>query len=89
MRADGTYRIQVKVGNPSAGGEAQEWFVSVRTSTAWTVHNVAFDALRPVAPGSTTAFEAGRISSLAFVVDETTMPLGSRGQVWIDDLMAY
>jgi hypothetical protein len=92
MKADGEYRVWFQIrdlnpGSPDEGTEA--WFVSVRTSPAWTLHNIPFASLRSINPRSDGAFDPARIAHMVFVIDHGAMPFGSRGRVWIDDLMAY
>lgn len=92
VKADGEYRawVQVRDRNPASADDGKEaWFASIRTSTAWTLHNVPFASLRSIDPRSDGRFDPSRIAHLVFVIDHGAMPFGSRGKVWIDDLMAY
>lgn len=92
LKADGEYRVwfQIRDLNPGSADEGTEaWFASVRTSTAWTLHNIPFASLRSINRRSDGAFDPGRIAHLVFVIDHGAMPFGSRGRIWIDDLMAY
>lgn len=92
LKADGEYRVwfQIRDLNPASPDEGTEaWFASVRTSPAWTLHNIPFASLRSINPRSDGAFDPGRIAHLVFVIDHGAMPFGSRGRIWIDDLMAY
>lgn len=92
MKADDEYRVwfQIRDLNAASRDEGTEaWFASVRTSPAWTLHNIPFASLRSINPRSDGAFDPARIAHMVFVIDHGAMPFGSRGRVWIDDLMAY
>lgn len=92
LRADGEYRVwfQIRDLNPASADEGTEaWFASVRTSTAWTLFNIPFSSLRSINRTSDGSFDPARIAHIVFVIDHGAMPFGSRGKVWIDDLMAY
>ena len=92
MRAEGEYRMwfQIRDRNPASADEGTEaWFASVRTSTAWTLYNIPFASLRSINKTSDGAFDPSRIAHLVFVIDHGAMPFGSKGRIWIDDLMAY
>jgi hypothetical protein len=92
MRADGEYRVwfQIRDLNPASADEGTEaWFASVRTSAAWTLYNIPFASLRSINKTSDGSFDPAKIAHLVFVIDHGAMAFGSRGKVWIDDLMAY
>ncbi|HQZ18385.1 MAG TPA: CehA/McbA family metallohydrolase, partial [Vicinamibacteria bacterium] len=90
MKADGEYRVwfQIRDLNPASADEGTEaWFASVRTSTAWTLHNIPFASLRSINRTSDGSFDPKQIAHIVFVIDHGAMPFGSQGKVWIDDLM--
>ena len=92
LKADGEYRVwfQIRDLNPASADEGTEaWFASVRTSPAWTLHNIPFASLRSINRTSDGSFDPSRIAHIVFVIDHGAMPYGSAGRVWIDDLMAY
>lgn len=92
LRGDGEYRVwfQIRDLNPASADEGTEaWFASVRTSEAWTLHNISFASLRSINKTSDGSFDPGQIAHIVFVIDHGAMPFGSRGKVWIDDLKAY
>lgn len=92
LRGDGEYRVwfQIRDLNPASADEGTEaWFASVRTSEAWTLHNIPFASLRSINKTSDGSFDASKIAHIVFVIDHGAMPFGSRGKVWIDDLNAY
>ncbi len=92
LRADGEYRVwfQIRDLNEASADEGTEaWFASVRTSAAWTLHNIPFASLRSINKTSDGAFDPSRIAHMVFVIDHGAMPFGSAGRVWIDDVMAY
>ena len=92
LKADGEHRVwfQIRDRNPASADEGTEaWFASVRTSTAWTLHNIPFASLRSINKASDGAFDPGRIAHIVFVIDHGAMPFGAAGKVWVDDLMAY
>lgn len=92
MRADGEYRVwfQIRDLNPASADEGTEaWFASVRTSTAWTLHNIPFASLRSINRASDGNFDPKRVAHIVFVIDHGAMPFGSQGKVWVDDLMGY
>jgi hypothetical protein len=92
LKADGEYRVwfQIRDLNASSVDDGTEaWFASVRTSPAWTLHNIPFASLRSINRHSDGAFDPGRVAHMVFVIDHGAMPFGSRGRIWIDDLMAY
>ncbi len=92
LKGDGEYRVwfQIRDLNPASADEGTEaWFASVRTSPAWTLHNISFSSLRSINRTSDGSFDPSRIAHLVFVIDHGAMAFGSRGKVWIDDLRAY
>lgn len=92
LKADGEYRVwfQLRDRNPASADEGTEaWFASVRTSTAWTLYNVPFASLRSINKTSDGSFDPSRVTHIVFVIDHGAMAFGSRGTVWIDDLMTY
>lgn len=92
LRADGEYRVwfQIRDLNPASADDGTEaWFASVRTSPAWTLHNIPFSALRSINRASDGSFDPSRIAHLVFVIDHGALAFGTRGKVWIDDLKAY
>jgi hypothetical protein len=92
MRADGEYRVwfQIRDLNPASADEGTEaWFASVRTSSAWTLYDIPFASLRSINRTTDGSFDPARIAHIVFVIDHGAMPFGSRGKIWIDDLMAY
>lgn len=92
LRGDGEYRVwfQIRDLNPASADEGTEaWFASVRTSPAWTLHNIPFSSLRSINRTTDGSFDPSRIAHLVFVIDHGAMAFGSSGKVWIDDLKAY
>jgi hypothetical protein len=92
LRADGEYRVwfQIRDLNPDSKDEGTEaWFASVRTSAAWTLHNIPFASLRSINKASDGSFDARKVAHIVFVIDHGAMPYGASGRVWIDDLKAY
>ena len=92
LRGDGEYRVwfQIRDLNPASADDGTEaWFASVRTSPAWTLHNIPFSSLRSINRASDGAFDPSRIAHIVFVIDHGAMAFGSSGKVWIDDLKAY
>lgn len=92
LRGDGEYRVwfQIRDLNPASADEGTEaWFASVRTSPAWTLHNIRFSSLRSINRTSDGSFDPSRIAHIVFVIDHGAMAFGSTGKVWIDDLKAY
>ena len=92
LKADGEYRVwfQLRDLNPASADEGTEaWFASVRTSTAWTLYNVPFASLRSINKKTDGSFDPSKVVHMVFVIDHGAMPFGSRGQVWIDDVMGY
>ena len=92
LRADGEYRIwfQVRDFNPASADDGTEaWFASVRTSPAWTLHNIPFSSLRSINRTTDGSFDPSRIAHIVFVIDHGAMAFGSSGKIWIDDLKAY
>ncbi len=92
LRADGEYRVwfQIRDLNPSSADEGTEaWFASVRTSPAWTLHNIPFSSLRSINRTTDGSFDPSRIAHMVFVIDHGAMAFGSSGKIWIDDLKAY
>ncbi|MEO8360293.1 MAG: CehA/McbA family metallohydrolase [Vicinamibacteria bacterium] len=92
MRADGEYRVwfQIRDQNKASADEGTEaWFASVRTSSAWTLYNIPFASLRSINKTTDGSFDPSKIEHIVFVIDHGAMPYGSKGKIWIDDLMAY
>ncbi|MEO5762859.1 MAG: CehA/McbA family metallohydrolase [Vicinamibacteria bacterium] len=92
MRADGEYRVwfQIRDQNKASADEGTEaWFASVRTSSAWTLYNIPFASLRSINKTTDGSFDPSKIEHIVFVIDHGAMPFGSKGRIWIDDLMAY
>lgn len=92
LKADGEYRVWFQVrdqnsASPDEGAEA--WFSSIRTSPAWTLYNVPFASLRSINRASDGSLDPHKVTGLVFVIDHGAMPFGSKGKIWIDDLMAY
>ncbi len=89
IRGDGVYRVRVELRdrNPLSGDNGVEfWFASVRTTTAWRRVALPIARFRSINPRSDGRLDLDQIREIAFVIDEGTMPLGSHGSIWLDEL---
>lgn len=92
LRADGVYRLwlQVRDVNPRGSDDGSEtWLSSLRTSTDWQRVAVPFERLRSLDPASDGALDLSRVTAMGFVLDDLTVPPGTAGTLWIDDVGLY
>lgn len=89
IRADGVYRVRVELRdrNPASGDDGVEfWSASVRTTTSWRRVALPIARFRSINPRSDGRLDLDQIREIAFVIDKGTMPLGSHGGIWLDEL---
>ncbi len=92
LRADGVYRLwlQVRDANPQGSDDGSEtWLTSLRTSTEWQRLALPVERFRSLDPHSDGRLDLSRVTALGLVLDDLTVPPGTQGTLWIDDLGAY
>lgn len=92
LRADGVYRLwlQVRDANPQGSDDGSEtWLSSLRTSTQWQRVAVPVERLRSLDPHSDGRLDLSQVTALGFVLDDLTVPPGTQGTIWIDEVGVY
>jgi hypothetical protein len=92
LRADGDYRLwlQVRDANPQGSDDGSEtWLRSLRTSTEWQRVAVPVERFRSLDPHSDGRLDLARVTALGFVLDDLTIPPGTEGTLWIDEVGVY
>ena len=89
IRGDGVYRVRVELRdrNPLSSDNGVEfWSASMRTTTAWRRVALPIARFRSINPRSDGRLDLDQIREITFVIDKGTMPLGSHGSIWLDEL---
>ncbi len=92
LRADGAYRLwlQVRDANPQGSDDGSEtWLASLRSSTEWQRLAVPVERFRSLDPRSDGRLDLARVTALGLVLDDLTVPPGTQGTIWIDEVGAY
>lgn len=92
VKADGVYRfaVQVRDANPRGSDDGLEtWQASVRTSASWQRVALPFERFRSLDPHSDGRLDLSQVRTLALVLDDLTLPPGTSGTIWLDDLGTY
>jgi hypothetical protein len=91
IRSDRAYRLWVQLRNPNPdANEGTEWWqTSIKTSTEWTRLVVPFERFQTVESQSGGILDLANIVAMLFIIDSGSVPPGTTGTVWIDDLGVY
>ena len=93
VKGDGVYRLtlQVRDSNPrSANNDGTEWWgTSVKTSREWRHVIAPFNEFRTNDSGTDGELNSNEVEGLVFVVDKGTVPPGTAGSIWFNDLALY
>jgi hypothetical protein len=91
IRSDVVYRlwVQVRDRNPDARDGAEIWSASVKTADAWQTVTLPFSRLRSVDPVTDGTLDLDDIEAIVFLVDIGSVPPGTEGVIWLDDLGVY
>jgi hypothetical protein len=85
-QADLRFDVQVRVLEEGAPGGVRIWRHSVRARPAWANAVVPFDRLKTYdARGGRP--DLARVRGIYFQIDDSHLPPGSAGSLWIDDLV--
>ena len=93
VKADGVYRLWLQVRDRNLASEVGEgtecWFTSIKTSTAWRNVVLPFSRFRTTDPASDGQLDLDEVEGLVLLVDTGTVPPGTSGMIWFDDLVLY
>lgn len=91
VRSDDTYRFWVQVRDRSDQSPQHQapWYASVKSTRTWRRVAIPFHQLRRASPTPDDSLDLSDIQALVFLVDRGAVPPGTRGTIWIDDLVVY
>ena len=91
VRSDDTYRfwVQVRDRNPESLEGTESWFASVKTGNAWRTVTLPFSRLQSIDPATDGTLDLADIEAIVFLVDIGSVPPGTDGVIWLDELGVY
>ncbi len=91
LRADGEYRlwVQLRDRNPRSADGSEWWSASLKATAEWQRLSVPFGRLRSRDPATDGRLDLDEIEAVIFIVDVDSVPAGTAGTLWFDDVGLY